>query len=615
MLRQDFDLELPVSCGELPKDDHGLDIDGIWNNVARTVRDIRGWEVREDVVLSTFSFAKYLMWKDLVDRTDQLKQSPVVKHLIDTPRDPYQSEHEFPNPKTLDANCSPEQVFCPLPADSSQLSAVIGAAKGKDFVLIGPPGTGKSQTIANLIAQCLAEKKTVLFVSEKMAALNVVFRRLDQVGLGDFCLELHSNKARKLDVLNNLKAAWDAKGTVDQDEWLEKAKKLKVLRDQLNRFVKHLHRRRNNGMTAYQAIGRVVVGAEMPKLGLCWPNSDTHSKQELDSLELLVEDLDVNAQQIGEIASSPLSLISQGEWSPSWTQSLLQAVQETIPAAEGIQQTAADFLKAVGIPKFPLHAATRDSLVLLSKILPAAARRDWRFALRPDARNTAEELQRGLEPVAKHGETRAEISTPWDEATIRRVQHGLETISQHRDLVRELSAAYAHNGAALDADQLKTEWETANNSWWPLSWLRRRKVCATLSAAVEGKQELDVSSDLERLITLRRLESKVTDLSDLSDSTSNLWVGFGTKFEEIEEAIRFQVELSGLSSGQSWSADGFGFVAAKRCGVEMASASDDATASRTKPSKLASVGTPNAVWGQCLDASNDVAEETFEYCG
>ncbi|MCY3822989.1 MAG: hypothetical protein OXG62_03865, partial [Nitrospinae bacterium] len=157
-------------------DESGIDVAAIWNSVRYAVKDAPGFEVVEEVVLGHFSFAKYLMWKDLVDRTEALRSNAVVRHLIDTPRDPFSQNIDFAEPKQLDNDYKPSDLFTTLPADSSQMAAVATADKGKDFVIIGPPGTGKSQTISNLIGHLLGKGKTVLFASEKTAALEVVYR-------------------------------------------------------------------------------------------------------------------------------------------------------------------------------------------------------------------------------------------------------------------------------------------------------------------------------------------------------------------------------------------------------------------------------------------------------
>src|SRR5690606_13058608 len=116
------------------------------------------FEVVEDVVLSTFSFAKYLMWKDLADRTEALKQSPFVKHMIETPRDAYTRGAVFLEPHTIDSKIDPSELMAPLNADSSQIVAIHASGKEGDFVLEGPPGTGKSETSRNSHADQLAPR-------------------------------------------------------------------------------------------------------------------------------------------------------------------------------------------------------------------------------------------------------------------------------------------------------------------------------------------------------------------------------------------------------------------------------------------------------------------------
>lgn len=324
MLRQDFNLDIQGFDSLLPGDQHGLDIAGILTRMRREVLDVEGFEIVDEVVLSTFSFAKYLMWKDLVERVAQLKDNPVVRHLLDNPREPFAGGGEFVEPRELDRRLGPEQLFTPLTADSSQLAAVVAAGEGRNFVMIGPPGTGKSQTIANMIAHNLALGRTVLFVAEKAAALEVVYRRLREHGLGEFCLELHSNKARKQDVIRQLGEAWQARGELSDAEWQRETQRLRVLRDGLNQLVKALHERRRNGLSVRQALATAVANAEVAEVTLRWPSAEQHDAAELEQLLGVAERIDLNAAELGDLAGHPLAFLQVGEWSLAWQQALLQ---------------------------------------------------------------------------------------------------------------------------------------------------------------------------------------------------------------------------------------------------------------------------------------------------
>src|SRR5262249_14677228 len=147
--------------------------------------------------------------------------------------------------EALDALPMPDQVPAPvLPTDSSQLAALTTARRGRHIVVHGPPGTGKSQTIANLIADALALGKKVLFVSAKMAALDVVHERLSRLGLERFCLEAHSTKAGKVKIVDDLRraleAAQNARSPSDDDALDDLVK----VREELNSYIRELHQRR-----------------------------------------------------------------------------------------------------------------------------------------------------------------------------------------------------------------------------------------------------------------------------------------------------------------------------------------------------------------------------------
>ena len=199
------------------------------------------------------------------------------------------------------------------------MSAIVAAQRRKDFVLFGPPGTGKSQTIVNMITNCLAHGQTVLFVSQKTAALEVVRRRMGDVGLGDYCLEVHSTKAQKSVVVNQLANAWRTRKTATEQDWAAATTDLKKKREELNRLVSALHRRRPNGMTAYEAFGRVVADRDIasrspPRLaGRDSPRS-RRPRRHARGLRRAQE----CARRSRRPVQHPLRGIEETKWMPAW---------------------------------------------------------------------------------------------------------------------------------------------------------------------------------------------------------------------------------------------------------------------------------------------------------
>jgi len=214
------------------------------------------WEVLDRVVLGIFSFQKLAMWKDMGNNSERIGSHPLCAAVASGPGSEINVNlPALPAPCDIDDTVPPHDTFHILSADSSQHEAILAAKAGYSFVMDGPPGTGKSQTIANIIAECLAVGKTVLFVSEKAAALEVVKRRLDSCNLGDFCLECHSHKANKKAVVTELGRCLGL--TSERYSSQESAlNELLDARRKLNAYVQELHRVEEPlGKTPFQIHG------------------------------------------------------------------------------------------------------------------------------------------------------------------------------------------------------------------------------------------------------------------------------------------------------------------------------------------------------------------------
>ena len=193
-------------------------------------------------------------------------------------------------------------IFSKDTLNSSQKEAIRKALYSDSISLIqGPPGTGKSQTITNIIAQGLADGKKILFVSEKMAALEVVHRRLEEVHLADFCLALHSHKANKKEILEQLGQNLNLKHIKVKDEEIAKLTRLDVLRDGLKCYVEDIHKTiMPIEMSLYEVYGAIAELQDLPFVRLTLDGIGDYSKDEVNRMGLLVENLEMTRGSLGE---------------------------------------------------------------------------------------------------------------------------------------------------------------------------------------------------------------------------------------------------------------------------------------------------------------------------
>ena len=530
-LKRDFDLALPELEGDLPADASGIDVRRIFEIMRARVRDVPGFEVIEDVAISTFSFSKYLMWKDLVDRTDQLRSNRLVAHLVDNPDTAFDTGFGDPiRPDEIDARIAPKDMVTPLPADSSQLAAVAAAVDGRDFVLIGPPGTGKSQTIANIICQCMAHGKTVLFVAEKAAALDVVQRRLEAHGLGDAVLELHSNKTDRKRVLSQLGRGWDRAAGAAEATWIEVNEKLRVERDRLNAYVAALHRKGTQGFSVFEALG--WIAREPDGLVLAFGDRDAHDAASFARLAELSVTLERTRAATRDIP--PLALIGGGDWSFAWQSGIVEAGRALRAATDRMVAAGTALERRIGLRATGLPA---DRIEILDRFAERAGDGADRLSAVPDLpRDVLQDALAAFEGrTADLAEARARLAASYDEAEILR----------------------------MPLDRMDADWRAAGASFWPVSALRRRKVRKLLQSYATGGTA-SPEGDLRALGRMRdRLRELQTDpitaiagpgrsvdrAYGLANQAYRLRTGLDHAADEVGDSVAFGTARAALIAG------------------------------------------------------------------
>ena len=337
-LKQEFNIDIRGLQGAI----QGLKISEVLAMVRMEVVGMRNWAVYDDVYIAAFSFARYQMWNDLRQNIKEFSKNKIIKALLDNSVLVGEGADEQPQEdETL-----PETTLTPMLADASQWDAVAMSQTGKSFVLHGPPGTGKSQTITNMIANALNDGKRVLFVAEKQAALSVVKKRLDGLGIGDFCLELHSNKANKADVLQKLTSTLAlAEQTIENVSLTERSNAMKKLRDSLAEPLQALHKKRRLGVSLYEALLIYLKNKNAPEImNIESTFYDGLTKEKIEEYENMMVQAAAAAKECGGVYNSPFANVNLCEYSLPVRDSVYCSAEVIIAEIKHLKNYVALFL-------------------------------------------------------------------------------------------------------------------------------------------------------------------------------------------------------------------------------------------------------------------------------
>ncbi|MCR5307937.1 MAG: DUF4011 domain-containing protein [bacterium] len=298
-----------------------------------------------DFYIANLTFSHYIMWMDVRKRKEELKKNKVIESILANKNCLEQEgESDYSN---IDEVEKYEDFAAPLPYDSTQLKAILDCGKGRSFILDGPPGTGKSQTIVNMIVNAFYHGKTVLFVAEKKAALDVVANRLEKISLGRFCLELHSNKANKGDFFSKLRDSMELGPTVDPENFDKKCKELeekkKILQDVINKMHEPKY-----ALSLYDSIvNNEYYNALDFKLDFSNEFLEFLTKEKLEEIENLLNEYIASVEGVNDYDSNPLKVINTTTVNYSNKDSIVKEFSAILESYTSLLKALDDLIKEV----------------------------------------------------------------------------------------------------------------------------------------------------------------------------------------------------------------------------------------------------------------------------
>lgn len=515
MLRQDFGLTIG-GLNPLPEDEHGIDLPLVFHTVRQGIMEQKRWDIEELAFLGQFSFSQFIMWNDIRNRSEELRQNKVVASLISGKAE-WTPEPPAGDPLELDQTVAPCDMAVPMSADSSQLSAIYEAARGQSFVLHGPPGTGKSQTITNLIANALYQGKSVLFVAEKMAALSVVQKRLSRIGLAPFCLELHSNKAQKRAVLQQLDEALAVGRIKSPETYQATADRLFRLRSELNDTIAQLHEPRALGLSLYEAITLYERNKRFAEVMSLQPERVSGADRETyQNWQDLIRSAAAAGEACGGLCGTPLESYENTEYSLSIRDSFGKSAEEFSAAVTNLRdawETAQQKLGCTLPSDYAGYCAVRNAL-LHAADCPAL-----------------------LPAVLEDADLEAKLGV---------LNQLLESGKEYQSLRAELDAGFEPGVREYDAASAALAWKEAEQSWFLPKAIKQGKLLKTMrlykkTGSVEKEQMPGI---YEKLARFRRLETEIRGAdAGLTARFGGRWFGVDSAFETLSQALLQNAQL------------------------------------------------------------------------
>ncbi|MEV4280474.1 DUF3320 domain-containing protein [Actinoplanes xinjiangensis] len=371
-----------------------------------------GWRTAAITVLARFDPAAEAIHRDLLENEDRVLAHPVVRALAEADGTPGAFAFEPASADEIDALAPPDDVPLVLDADAAQRACVAAACEGHSFVVDGPPGTGKSQTIANMIGALAHAGKRVLFVSEKASALDTVQHRLAAAGLGNYLLDLHGPRASRKQVAATLAAALDAAALPGPGMDADARDLLRERREQLNAYARAVNEPRPPlSRSLQEMIGRFAGLAGVPEAPAPALHAAALTDEALDRIRAAAERLTRAWRPANERSGFRWREVAEPE-------PLGEALQEALLALESLAAAAAEnaAVTAAFHLRLPTDAATLSEIAEHAAQRPPGVADQWLTAtsLRP-VRQAAEELAQRLEVSRRAAEAvRHRAGVPWE---------------------------------------------------------------------------------------------------------------------------------------------------------------------------------------------------------